>query len=76
MNPAAVEAWAWILLYSGLLTGVLGLFTQSADPALGLVLIVAGLAGVLGGLGLIFWRSRMLDDRLDDHLDDSLVDDR
>ena len=63
MNPAAIGAWAWILLYSGLLTGVLGLFTQSADPDMGLALIVAGVLGVLGGLTLIVWRSRLLDDK-------------
>ena len=66
-KPAAVEAWAWILLYSGLLTGVLGLFTKDADPALGTGLIVAGALGVVMGLGLIFWRSRMLDDKTVDH---------
>ena len=66
MNPAAVGAWAWILLYGGLLTGVLGMFTKDADPALGLVLIVAGVLGVVAGVGLILWRSRLLGDKSTD----------
>ncbi len=60
MNPTAVEAWAWILLYSGGLTLVLGLFTHDADPALGLILILAGLLGIVAGVGLIVWRSFMV----------------
>ena len=66
MNPATVAAWAWILLYGGLLTGVLGMFTKDADPALGLVLIVAGGLWIGVGVGLILWRSRLLDDKSTD----------
>lgn len=78
MNSAAVQAWAWILLYTGMLTLVLGLFSRAADPALGLGLMVSGGLGVLAGIGLIVWRSRMPGDaalgqgRPHDRRDDAL----
>lgn len=54
-----VENTIWILLYGGLLTLVLGLFTQRADDDLGLALVVGGgIAAALGAV-LIYLRSRM-----------------
>ncbi len=54
-----VENAIWILLYGGLLTLVLGLFTQRADDALGLALVVGGgMAAALGAV-LVYARSRM-----------------
>lgn len=54
-----VESAIWILLYGGLLTLVLGLFTQRADDDLGLALVVGGgIAAALGAV-LVYLRSRM-----------------
>jgi hypothetical protein len=56
---ARVENASWTLLYGGLLTLVLGLFTQRADDDLGLALVVwGGIAAALGAV-LIYLRSRM-----------------
>jgi hypothetical protein len=56
---AQVEKWIWILLYGGLLTLVIGLALESRDPAIGWTLISGGGAAALGGLVLIYVRSRM-----------------
>lgn len=59
MKPSTVDAIAWVLIYSGLLLAVLGLFVVRSDPALGLWLLVVGLALALAGVLLIWVRSRM-----------------
>ena len=59
MRRETAERWAWITLYSGLLVLCLGVFVLRADTLLGLVLVVAGAAGAVAGVGLIVLRSRM-----------------
>ena len=56
---ARIERWAWILIYGGLLTLVLGLAARSSHLAAGWTLIVLG--GVVAAVGpiLIYVRSRM-----------------
>jgi len=54
-----VERWAWILLYSGLLTLVLGLFLPRYDPALARAIQIGGAVLAAGGAALIWVRSRM-----------------
>ncbi len=54
-----VERWTWILIYGGLLTGVLSYFMPAnPDGSLGLVL-VGGLLAVASGVALIVVRSRL-----------------
>jgi len=54
-----LEKTIWILLYGGLLSLVLGLFTQRVDDDLGLTLVIGG--GVAAALGavLVYVRSRV-----------------
>ena len=56
---ARVEALVWVLIYGGLLTAVLGLFTGRSEPALGWTLGLIGLAGVFAGAVLLWVRSRL-----------------
>ncbi len=56
---ARVEALVWVLIYGGLLTFVLGLFTGRSDVALGWTLGMLGLCGVFAGAVLLWVRSRM-----------------
>ena len=54
-----IENATWVLLYGGLLTLVLGLFTQRAEDDLGLSMVVGGgIAAALGAI-LVYLRSRM-----------------
>jgi predicted membrane channel-forming protein YqfA (hemolysin III family) len=59
---ARLQKVVWILIYGGLLTLVLGLFTQRTDEAVGWTLLVIG--GVLAAFGvvLIWVRSRLKPD--------------
>ncbi len=64
MKTSTVEAWAWRLLYGGLLLLVLGLFVLDVaviplDAALGGNLLCGGGALALAGALLIVLRSRM-----------------
>ncbi|MDR7377064.1 hypothetical protein J2X19_001722 [Rhodoferax ferrireducens] len=54
-----LENAVWILLYGGLLSLVLGLFTRRVDDDLGLSLVIGG--GVAAALGavLVYVRSRV-----------------
>ena len=54
-----LENTIWILLYGGLLTLVLGLFTQRADDDLGQTMVVGGGAVAALGAVLIYVRSRV-----------------
>ena len=56
---ARVERWAWILIYGGLLTLVLGLAARSSHVAAGWSLIVVGGLIAAAGPVLIYVRSRM-----------------
>jgi hypothetical protein len=56
---ARLENTIWILLYGGLLTLVLGLFTQRADDDLGQLMVVGGGVAAAVGAVLIYVRSRL-----------------
>jgi len=58
MKNKQLEAWAWVLIYSGILGFSLGWFLQVRSPALGWALLVLGCIGVAFGAALIFLRSR------------------
>lgn len=62
MRAKTVEKLAWILIYGGLGTLVVGTFVRDLNPPLGWLMVSIGaLVAVAGGL-LIFVRSRMADD--------------
>ena len=54
-----VERWAWILIYGGLLTLVLGMFLERQDRTLGDIFQIGGTAVAAVGALLIWIRSRM-----------------
>jgi hypothetical protein len=56
---AWIERLIWILIYVGLFALVLGLATLPRDEAAGWSLIVAGAVLALGGVILIWVRSRI-----------------
>ncbi len=60
---ACLNALIWILIYGGLLTLVLGLFTRRSDAALGCTLMIAGALVAAVGAALIYVRSRLKEDR-------------
>lgn len=49
----------WILVYGGLLTLVLGVFTERSDDVLGWTMVVAGGGVAAIGFALIFVRARL-----------------
>jgi hypothetical protein len=61
MKTSTIETWVWILIYGGLLVMGLGLATQRQGGQLGHLLVIAGIAAAVGGVVLIFLRSRMKD---------------
>jgi hypothetical protein len=61
MKPAAVENWAWLLIYGGLLVLCLGLFILQLGGDWGWALVVPGILAALAGVVLIYLRSRMDD---------------
>ena len=59
MKTAMLEAWAWVLIYGGLLLAGLALFVARNDAELGWTVASTG-GGLIGaGLLLIYLRSRM-----------------
>ncbi|MCZ8251268.1 MAG: hypothetical protein O9318_02240 [Hylemonella sp.] len=58
-NKLRVERWAWICIYGGLLTLVLGMFLQKQDRMLGDSFQIGGAAVASIGAGLIWIRSLM-----------------
>jgi hypothetical protein len=62
MRNAAMEKWAWLLLYSGMLVGALGLFLLRDSPTAGWVLMVVGVLDAAAGVLLIWLRSRRTGD--------------
>jgi hypothetical protein len=54
-----VEKWAWILIYGGLGVAGLGWFMRTEPGPWGEWLIAGGAVGVVAGVALIIWRSRM-----------------
>lgn len=64
MPPAVrrVETLAWVALYGGLLSIVLGLsLFQSGNAVLGHVFLWGGAVSAVAGVALVWWRSRMDD---------------
>lgn len=59
MNAKTIETLAWVLIYSGLLVAVLGLFLRRTEVVLGSVIIATGLLDMAAGVVLIWLRSRM-----------------
>jgi hypothetical protein len=59
MKPANVETLVWVLIYGGLLLGVLGLAVQPLEGALGWSLVGLGAVMAAVGVVLIWVRSRM-----------------
>jgi hypothetical protein len=53
MSNKALEAWAWVLIYAGLLTVMLGFYVQASGGAgtwlklLGALLVVPGVVMIL-----------------------------
>jgi hypothetical protein len=62
VSNQAIETWAWVLLYGGLLVGVLGLFVAQAGEPAGTGLMIAGGLGAAAGGVMIWWRSRRKED--------------
>jgi hypothetical protein len=58
MTNKALQTWAWVLLYGGLLALVLGLFVPSAAAMLKAGLLLAGGVAAVTGACMIWWRSR------------------
>ncbi len=58
-NLSRLQALIWILVYSGLLTLVLGLSTRRTDEALGWLLVTGGGLVALIGFALIVVRARL-----------------
>jgi hypothetical protein len=62
MKTSTVETLVWVLIYGGGLTAGLGLSVQRGGNVLGHVLAVGGAVAVVGGVVLIYVRSRMRGD--------------
>jgi hypothetical protein len=58
MDDPALEKWAWVLLYGGLLLAVLGVFVQPRDAVSGSLMTIVGGAAAVAGAVMIRWRSR------------------
>ena len=56
---ARVERLAWILVYGGLFSSLVGWVSRSEDGATAAVLMGAGGAAVAGGIVLVLLRARM-----------------
>lgn len=54
-----IQVWAWVLIYGGLLTFILGHFVSRTDVTMARVLGVVGMVAVVVGIVLIFVRARM-----------------
>lgn len=61
MSKKAIDAWAWVLIYGGLIVLALGLAVQRADESIAAVLTGLGGLFALAGVLLIFVRSRLRD---------------
>ena len=58
-NIRRLQNLIWVLIYGGLLTLVLGVFTRRVDDSLGWAMVLAG--GVIAAIGavLIYVRARL-----------------
>ena len=62
-NIARLHALIWVLIYGGLITLVLGVFTRRSAGPLGWSLMVAGALVAAAGVVLIYVRSRLQEER-------------
>ena len=58
MTNASLEKWTWVLIFVGLIVGVIGIFTAELDAALGWTIGVAGALAAMAGVVMIWLRSR------------------
>jgi hypothetical protein len=61
MNTSRIEKWVWILIYGGLLVMGLGIAMERQGAEFGHLLVIGGIGAAIGGVFLIFLRSRMKD---------------
>lgn len=59
INKLRIERLAWVLIYGGLLTLVLGIFLERQGRSLGVLFQMNGTATAALGAVLIYVRSRM-----------------
>jgi hypothetical protein len=59
MSAKALETWAWVLIYGGLLTLCLGVFMARAGSGLGYALCALGAVLAAAGAVLIVRRARL-----------------
>lgn len=57
-----IDTWSWRLIFVSLALAGLGLAVRRSDGGLGGWIAVVGVAGLVVGAGLIWWRSRLDDD--------------
>lgn len=58
MTDKALETWAWVLIYGGMLAATLGWFVAGAMALPGTLLMAAGGVGAAAGALMIWLRSR------------------
>lgn len=58
MSNARLDKLVWLLIYSGVLLAIAGLWVRDAAPAVGTALAVAGALDAATGVALLWWRSR------------------
>ena len=61
-NIQRLQNLIWILVYGGLLTLILGVFTRRTDEATGSALMLGGGSAAAVGFALIYVRSRIKPD--------------
>jgi hypothetical protein len=61
MSNARLDKLVWLLIYSGLLLAIIGLWALAAAPVVGAVLAIAGALDAATGAALLWWRSRRAD---------------
>jgi Tfp pilus assembly protein PilN len=61
MTNKQLEKVSWLLIYSGLLIGALGLFLVAQGSAMGPVLAGVGVLDAVAGIVMIWVRSRRTD---------------
>lgn len=59
MKPAAMEKWTWVLIFGGLLVLSLSWFVDDSHVVLAATLAVVGALATIGGVLLVYLRSRM-----------------
>lgn len=59
MKTARIETLVWVLIYGGLAAMMLGLWVRSDSTLVGPLLVGGGALMALGGVALVWVRSRM-----------------